>query len=152
MGEEVDMLWTDLDRLGRGFDPLFGPEWPATASDWLSPAPSRRASEFPLVNIWVNADEAVLTTEIPGIDSKSVEISVAGRTVSLRGAREPELESEGKTYHRRERWYGQFSKTLELPFNVEADAVEARFRKGVLYVTLPKAHADKPRTIKVKSE
>jgi len=139
------MLWTDLGRLGRGFDPWFGLEWPAAA-------PSRRASEFPLVNIWVNADEAVLTTEIPGIDAKSVEISVAGRTVSLRGSREPEQEAAGTTYHRRERWYGQFSKTLELPFNVEAGAVDARFRKGVLYVTLPKAHADKPRTIKVKSE
>ena len=146
------MLWTDFGRFGRGFDPWFGLEWPTAASDRMSTVPSRRASEFPLVNIWVNADEAVLTTEIPGVDAKSVEISVAGRTVSLRGSREPEPETEGKTFHRRERWYGQFSKTIELPFNVEAGAVEAKFRKGILYVTLPKAHAEKPRTIKVKSE
>jgi HSP20 family protein len=105
-----------------------------------------------LVNIWVDGDEAVLTTEIPGIDAKSVEISVAGKSVSLRGSRKPEPEKEGETYHRRERWYGQFSKTVELPFNIEADGVEARFQKGVLRVTLPKAQADKPRTIKVKSE
>lgn len=146
------MLWTDLGRFGRGFDPWFGLEWPTAASDRLSAVPSRRASEFPLINIWANADEVVLTTEIPGIDAKSVEISVAGRTVSVRGSKEPEPETAGTTYHRRERWYGQFSKTIELPFNVEADAVDARFRKGVLYVTLPKAHADKPTTIKVKSE
>jgi HSP20 family protein len=114
--------------------------------------PSTRANEFPLINIWINADEAVLTTEIPGIDAKSVDISVAGKTVTLRGSREPEPEKETQTYHRRERWYGQFSKTVELPFNVEAHAVEARFKKGVLKVTLPKAHAEKPRTIKVKSE
>lgn len=111
-----------------------------------------RASEFPLVNIWVDGDGAVLTTEIPGIDAKSMEISVAGKSVSLRGSRRPEPEREGQTYHRRERWYGEFSKTVELPFNIEADTVEARFQKGVLKVTLPKAKADRPKTIKVKSE
>jgi HSP20 family protein len=146
------MLWTDFGRLGRGFDPWFGLEWPTAASDRLQTAPSRRTSEFPPVNVWVNADEAVLTTEIPGIDAKSVEISVAGRTISLRASRETDPETEDTTYHRRERWYGTFSKTMELPFNVEAEAVEALFRKGVLYVKLPKAHADKPRIIKVKSE
>lgn len=146
------MLWTDFGRFGRGFDPWLGLEWPTASSGRLSTAPSTRASEFPLINIWINADEAVLTTEIPGIDAKSVDISVAGKTVTVRGSREPEKEEGAQTYHRRERWYGQFSKTLELPFNVEADAVEARFRKGVLKVTLPKAHAEKPRTIKVKSE
>ncbi len=144
------MLWTELGRMGRGFDPWFtfglpSPDRPATT------APTR-ASEFPLVNIWVSADEALLFTEIPGMDANSVEISVAGKTVSIRGSREPEPEEEGKTYHRRERWYGQFAKTVELPFNIEANAVQARIRSGVLQVTLPKAEGDKPRTIKVKSE
>jgi HSP20 family protein len=146
------MLWTDFGRLGRGFDPWFGLDWPSASSGRLFAAPSTRASEFPLINIWVNADEAVLTTEIPGIEAKSVDISVAGKTVTLRGSREPEPEKEGKTFHRRERWYGQFSKTIELPFNVEADAVDARFKRGVLKVTLPKAHAEKPKTIRVKAE
>jgi HSP20 family protein len=144
------MLWSDLGRFGRGFDPWF--DYDRTPATMRAAAPSARTSEFPLVNIWVNADEAVLTTEIPGIDAKSVEISVAGKTVSLRGSRDPEPDEEGKVYHRRERWHGQFSKTVELPFSAEADAVEARFRKGVLTVTLPKAHAEKPRTITVKSE
>jgi len=146
------MLWTDFGRFGRGFDPWSGTEWPTASLARLSTAPSTRASEFPLVNIWINADEAVLTTEIPGIDAKAVDISVAGKTVTLRGSREPEPEKEARTYHRRERWYGQFSKTVELPFTVEVDAVDARFKKGVLRVTLPKAHAEKPKTIKVKSE
>lgn len=146
------MLWTDLGRFGRGFDPWFDVD--RFTGPWGQPAavPSMRASEFPLVNILIDGDEAVLTTEIPGIDAKAVEISVAGRSVSLRGSRKPEQEGEGETYHRRERWYGQFSKTIELPFNIEADAVEARFQKGILRVTLPKAKAERPRTIKVKSE
>jgi len=146
------MLWTELGRIGRGFDPWYDFDWETNLVDRTAAVPSMQAVEFPLLNVWVNADEAVLTTEIPGIDAKSVEISVAGRTVSLRGSREPEPEAEGQTYHRRERWYGQFSRTIELPFNIESAGVEALFRKGVLQVTLPKAQADKPRAIKVKSE
>ena len=144
------MLWTELGRIGRGFDPWYDFDWETNPVDRT--APSMGASEFPLVNVWVNADEAVLTTEMPGVDAKSVEISIAGKTVSLRGSREPEPEAEEKIYHRRERWYGQFSRTIELPFNIESAAVEALFHKGVLQVTLPKAQADKPRRIKVKSE
>jgi HSP20 family protein len=143
------MLWTEL---GGGFDPWYDFDWETNLVDRSAAVPAMRASEFPLVNVWVNADEAVLTTELPGIDAKSVEISIAGKTVSLRGSREPEPEAEGRIYHRRERWYGQFSRTIELPFNIESAAVEARFRKGLLQVTLPKAPADKPRAIKVKSE
>jgi HSP20 family protein len=146
------MLWTDLGRSGRGFDPWFDVDRFTNQWDRPAAAPSMRASEFPLVNIWINGDEAVLTTEIPGIEAKDVEISVVGKSVSLRGSRKPEVGQEGEVFHRRERWYGSFSKTIELPFNIEADAVEARFQKGVLHVTLPKAQADKPRTIKVKSE
>jgi len=145
------MLWSDLGRFGRGFDPWFDIDW-SLPGNMRTGTPSMRTSEFPLINIWVNADEAVLTTEIPGVDAQSVDISVAGKTVSLKGKRDPEPEEEGKTYHRRERWYGSFAKTVDLPFNVETNAVEASFRKGVLTVKLPKAHAEKPRTIQVKTE
>jgi len=146
------MLWTELGRIGRGFDPWYDFDWETNLVDRTAALPSMQAVEFPLLNVWVNADEAVLTTEMPGIDAKSVEISIAGKTVSLRGSREPEPEAEEKIYHRRERWYGQFSRTIELPFNIESAGVEALFRKGVLQVTLPKAPADKPRKLKIKSE
>ncbi len=145
------MLWTELGRFGRDFDPWFDLDRVAGRLGGLASVLDARSNEFPPVNVWVSTDEAVLTTEIPGIDPKSVEIAVAGKTVSLKGARKDET-TDGTTHHRRERWYGQFSKTIELPFNIEAEAVEARFRKGVLQVTLPKAQADRPRTIKVKSE
>jgi len=55
------------------------------------------------------------------------------------------------SYHRRERWHGHFTKTLELPFNIESGKVEAKFLKGVLHISLPRAEADKPRKITVKS-
>jgi HSP20 family protein len=93
----------------------------------------------------------VVTTEIPGIDPGSIEISVAGSTLTVRGSREPESPGEGESYHRRERWYGKFSKTIELPFAIEKDRVDARFSKGILSITLPRSEAEKPKKVTVKT-
>jgi HSP20 family protein len=109
-------------------------------------------AEFPAVNVWSNGNEAVVTTEIPGIDPKTVDISVVGKTLTLRGSRQPEALKEGESYHRQERWTGQFSRTIDLPFATDAGKVEAKFSKGVLTITLPRAEADKPRKISVVSE
>ncbi len=127
--------WDEFDRMRRS---LWG----------LS---SGSLSEFPSVNMWVSSDDTVVTTEIPGLDPEDIDISVAGRTVTLKGSRKADELQKGESFHRRERWNGEFSKTIELPFNIEADNVTARFRKGVLYLTLPKAEAERPRKIEIKS-
>jgi HSP20 family protein len=109
--------------------------------------------EFPATNAWVSDDDAaVVTTEIPGIDPDALEISVVKDSLTLRGSRQAEDLKEGEAYHRQERWNGQFTKTLQLPFAVESGKVEARFSKGVLVIILPRAEAEKPRKISVKSE
>jgi len=108
--------------------------------------------EFPAINMWVSENNATVTTEIPGIDPSALEISVVNDSLTLRGSRQTEDLKEGESYHRRERWSGQFTKTLKLPFAVESGKVEARFSKGVLFISLPRAEAEKPRKISVKSE
>ena len=143
------MLWSEMERLGRVFDPWRQLEGLNRPIRWASlPA----SVDFPATNVWVAEDNAVVTTEVPGIDPKALEITVIKNSVTLRGSRMAEALKEGESYHRRERWSGQFTKTLELPFSVESDKVEARFAKGVLYISLPRAEADKPRKISVKSE
>ena len=114
------------------------------------PLPSNE--EFPPVNVWLTADNAVVTTELPGVDASGIDISVSVKTLTLKGSRQPETTSEGESYHRRERWSGQFSKTIELPFNVQADRIHARFSKGVLSIELPRAEAEKPKKIEIKAE
>ncbi len=108
--------------------------------------------EFPLVNLWKNEDKVVVTTEMPGVESEGVEINVTGKTITLRFERKPEELKDGEAYTRRERRYGEFKRTIELPFNVQSDKVEAKFSKGILYIELPRAEAEKPRKITVKSE
>jgi HSP20 family protein len=118
----------------------------------LSRFASPSVGEFPLMNVWEGTDETLVTCEMPGIDPGTIEISVAGKSFSLNGSRKPESVATDESYHRGERWYGQFSRAVELPYNVEAYKVKAEFRKGVLYVTLPRAEAEKPKKITITSE
>jgi len=138
------MLWSE-----RVFDTLRELEGMRRA---LSGYDVRSTVEFPATNLWVSENNAVVTTEIPGIDINGLEISVIRDSLTLRGSRKAEPLKEGETYHRRERWNGQFTKTLQLPFAVESGKVEARFSRGVLTISLPRAEAEKPRKISVKSE
>lgn len=142
------MLWSDLERLGRLFDPWS--EFERLNRSLWNWRPFTEV-EFPAVNMWVSEDEAVVTTEIPGISAETINISLAGNSLTLRGSRKPEELKEGETYHRKERWQGQFSKVIELPFTVEGDKIDARVINGVLYIKLPRAETEKPRKIAVKS-
>ncbi|KPK30240.1 MAG: hypothetical protein AMK70_14575, partial [Nitrospira bacterium SG8_35_1] len=78
-----------------------------------------RSREFPLVNVWKDGNSATFTTEIPGLDKADIEITVVGRNITLKGSRTPEELSEGESYHRKERWYGKFSRTIEMPFVID---------------------------------
>jgi HSP20 family protein len=148
------MLWTEgFGTFGRGLDPWAELEHMENEMNRaLSRFASPSAGEFPAVNVWEGTDEAFVTCEIPGIDPGALEISVAGKTLTLKGSREPEPVAADESFHRRERWYGQFSRIVELPFGIEAEKVKAEFKKGVLYITLPRAEAEKPKKITIKSE
>lgn len=106
-------------------------------------------SGFPAFNIYGNADGAVMSAELPGVDIKDIELTVSGNTVSIKGSRK---EAEAETGHRirRERRAGEFNRSFELPFNVESSKVEAKSSKGILTITLPRAETDKPKKIEVK--
>jgi len=144
------MVWTDFDRFGfpdpwRALDRL---NRAVSGSGLLAPS----TSEFPLVNVWMDGDRAVVTTELPGVDPKDVDISVAGKTVTLRGARSLGDACKEGCEHRHERWSGNFSRSFDMPFVIDQNKVDAKFSKGVLHVTLPRAESDKPRKIAIKTE
>jgi HSP20 family protein len=109
------------------------------------------AGSYPAMNVWANADGVVVTAELPGLDIEDLDISVNNNVLSVTGSRNPEELPEGTTYHRQERGYGQFQRTFQLPFEVETEDVEATYNNGVLQIALPRAEADKPKKILVKS-
>lgn len=108
--------------------------------------------EVPPVNAWVGESDVVVTAELPGVDPGKVDVSVVGDTLTISGTREAEPLKEGESYHRQERSHGRFTRSLQLPFHVEAGKVDAKYERGILRVTLPRAEADKPRKISVMCE
>jgi HSP20 family protein len=109
------------------------------------------APGYPAINVWSNEDGILVTAELPGVKPEDIDISVVDKTFTISGTRQPDQLQDGERYHRRERRQGKFTRTFELPFKVEADQVEALFENGVLNVSLPRAEAEKPRKIAVKS-
>ena len=143
------MLLQELSR-SRFFDTLREMERLQGRFNQLFSSPYRSSMEFPPINVWTNEDAAYITAEIPGIDAADIEISVVNDTITLRGSRQAEEVKEGESLHRRERGFGQFARTIQLPFKVEADKVEAINKKGILCINLPRAEQDKPRKIEVR--
>jgi HSP20 family protein len=107
--------------------------------------------EFPAVNLWEEEDALHVEAELPGLELRDLEIFVTGQNqLTLKGERKAPVVEKG-VQHRQERGFGKFTRTLTLPFAVDANAVEARFENGVLKVRLPKHEAAKPRKIEINA-
>jgi len=117
-----------------------------------SPSIPRNAPSYPAINIWANEDSQIITAEMPGIEASDIDIDVTADSLTISGERNPDTTSNGKSYHRRERDFGMFSRTIQLPFMVDTNKVKAIFTDGILHITLPRAEADKPKKITIKSQ
>jgi HSP20 family protein len=92
----------------------------------------------PAVNIAETDKAYEITAELPGIDEKSVDVSVANGALTIKGEKREEKEEKNKDYHLQERSFGSFERYFHVPEGVDADKIEATFKKGVLTVILPK--------------
>jgi HSP20 family protein len=110
------------------------------------------AREFPALNAWEENEQLCVEAEVPGLDLKDLEIYVTGgNQLTIKGERRPVLPEKG-VWHRQERAYGKFARTLNLPYAVDADKVEARLENGVLLIKLAKHESARPRKIPVKAQ
>lgn len=107
------------------------------------------AQEFPPINLWVGENSLVVTAELPGLGPGAVDLTVRENTLSLKGDREPQADDKF-VWHRRERAYGTFSRTIQLPFRVDPEQVDARFAHGLLEIELHRPDADRPKKIEIK--
>jgi len=98
-------------------------------------------------------DEAVVVDlEVPGIDPAALDISVTGDVLTIRGEKHDRTGQEGHNYHRVERRYGSFTRSLTLPAQVEADKVEAKAHFGVLTIRLPKKETARARKVEIRAD
>lgn len=148
----LETLQKEVDRLFRDFNRA----WPL----------SRSAVDFePLWQMDVNwgavpavdvaeKDKAFeITAELPGMDEKNIDIGVSGGMLTIKGEKQEEKEEKKKGYFLSERRFGSFERSFRIPVGVDTDKIDARFKKGVLTVTLPKKpEAQKPeKKISVKA-
>ena len=135
-------LWREMDQLQREMNRLF---------DSSQQGRSFSSPSYPAINLWINEDGQVISAELPGVRMEDIDISLTADALSLSGTRHPDEAVKEAHYHRQERSYGSFSRTVQLPFMVDPDKVEANFKNGVLTIWLPRAEADKPRSITIKA-
>jgi HSP20 family protein len=133
--------WRELEQLRGEMNRLF--------ADWRRPT-LRRSAEFPPVNVWHNEQSLILTAEIPGADPDALDLTVAGNSVVISGRRKAEAVAEGQNFHRRERWSEPFSRTVELPVEVDPEQTEASYELGVLTLKLQRPKEQQPKKINVK--
>ena len=145
--QEIDRLFDDF---GRGFWRPFGRSL-STAEPLFKRELS--LSTMPAVDVVESEKAYELTAELPGMDEKNIEVKVVNGSLTIKGEKQEEKEEKKKDYYLHERNFGSFERSFGLPESVDADKVEANFKKGVLTVTLPKkAEAQKPaKKIEVKA-
>ena len=130
------------NRFGSVFDNFFYPSPSHEARD-------TRWAWNPVVDIYEDEGNYVITAEIPGVDKKDIGIDVKDRTLTLKGERSAEDELNEDRYYRRERSHGTFERIFTLPAHVDSDKIDASFKDGVLRIEIPKPEERMPKQITV---
>jgi HSP20 family protein len=136
-------LYDQFRRMEREMDEMFG-QWP-----WPAAIRSVGRGAFPAMNVGATPDNIQVYLFAPGVDPKSLDISIQQNVLTVSGERS-EPADERARYYRKERFDGQFSRVVTLPEDVDPDRVEAQYRDGILQVTVQRREAAKPRQIQVK--
>lgn len=145
--------WNDLGfaDLNRSFAALAGlHDDLGRAYQRLDSLPNRLDAGQPALQIRDDGEALVLSVAVPGFAPEDLQITLEQETLTLRGERKDDA-PEGYTVHRKERAAFRFARAIELPARIQADQVEANLQNGVLSLRLPKAAAERPRTISVKA-
>jgi HSP20 family protein len=105
----------------------------------------------PAVDVHETADEIVVTAALPGMKAEDVDITMTGQSLNLRGEFKADEEVSGEQYLYRERRFGSFSRSIQLPVRVQGERADATFTDGVLTLRIPKAEEVKPRQIRINA-
>ncbi|MCK4755421.1 Hsp20/alpha crystallin family protein [candidate division WOR-3 bacterium] len=127
------------DDMDRFFETFFGQHPEDREGFWT-----------PILDIEESNGNIVVKAEIPGMEKDEIKVSVRNNMLSISGERKQEIETKDKTFHRIERSYGKFSRTITLPSEIDADKIKAAYKDGVLNIVLPKPESMKPKQIEVE--
>ena len=142
------ILWKnqEINKLRKDIDRLFDRLW----DDFGVPLTTRVEREVPSIDLSETEETLIIRAEVPGINPEDLEISITENILTIKGEMKQGSNEEGGDYHRMERRYGYFSRTLRLPCKIVADDVEATYKKGVLSIVMPKCKELSAPEIRIK--
>ena len=140
--QPFDTLREEMDRMFDEFTRGFGPFPLGRRVFDVEPLLRRETSSVgvsaPVVDVVEKEKEFQISAELPGLDEKDIEVSVADDLLTIKGEKKEEKEERARNYYVSERRYGAFQRSFQLPSGIDAEKIEANFQKGVLTLTLPK--------------
>jgi len=134
MRKEMDRLWDSFFEGGLRRRAEGGGEW------------------LPSLDVSETKNELVVKAEVPGMDPKDIDISLSDGMLTIKGEKKQEKEEKEADYHLVERSYGAFTRSVQLPKEVQSEKINASYKNGILKITLPKSEEAKKKEIKIRVE
>ncbi len=141
-----------MDQSGR-WDPLrlLGEEM-GRMMERLGQMTMRTVRPFPAINVYERGHSYIILAEVAGVDPESIDVSVAGDTVTIGGSRHRDNRITDEMYRRQERPFGRWERSVSLPEAVLAEEVVAELESGLLRIEMPKAARPRPQQIPVRTK
>jgi len=142
-----------FEEIDRMFDEFFSRSWMRPfgfGHPSFSHLPAPFEGRTPHVDIIDREDEVFVKAELPGVDKKDIELNMTENSVTIKGSTKAEEKEEKGDYHRCEISQGSFSRTMSLPSDVDTDKAIAKFKHGILSLTIPKVKKSKHKNVKIE--
>jgi HSP20 family protein len=148
----MDLIrWEPRENLMRSFfDDFF---------DVMSRSGANKRRSWEEGGIWSPAtdlidkkDKLIARIELPGVEKKDVKIQLSDNNLTIHGEIEKDKETQKEDYYCCERVYGTYSRTISLPMEVDREKIKAKFKNGILEITLPKEPEKKPKEIAIETD
>jgi HSP20 family protein len=149
MAQQVARMEREMEQKFEDFvgRPWLRLGWPRRWRHW-----DELSTRGPAIEVYEEKGDVVVKAELPGLKKEDVELNISDNLLTIRGEKKKEEEVKEKGYYYSERSYGGFTRTIEIPKDIQHDKVRATFKEGVLEVRLPMTEEAKRKEVKIKVE
>ena len=142
------IIWKnqEINKLRRDMDRLFA----RLREDFGMPHFQRPSRDIPFIDLFEAEEDIILKAEIPGLHPEDLDVSITDDILTIKGEMKKEFVKERENYHRMERRYESFSRSIQLPSRIMIEDVEATYREGIVTIIMPKCKPEISQKVKIK--